>query len=95
MGRLRRMLPDCRSCEFHKTCNEKLMVGELERPLVATSSAEATADLTAPLAVKHDYRDVKIGENTTVTIDVEDLKKQLQRNIEKELFPERFFLYGG
>ena len=31
--------------------------------------------LTQDLLVKHDYRDIKVGEDTTVTIDLEDLKE--------------------
>ena len=30
-----------------------------------------------PVMVKHDYRDIKIDALTTVTIDLEDIKKQL------------------
>ena len=30
-----------------------------------------------PVMVKHDYRDIKIDASTTVTIDLEDIKKRL------------------
>lgn len=34
-------------------------------------------DVAAPVMVKHDYRDIKIDASTTVTIDLEDIKKRL------------------
>ena len=34
-------------------------------------------NVSVPVMVKHDYRDIKIDASTTVTIDVEDIKKQL------------------
>lgn len=34
-------------------------------------------DVVAPVMVKHDYRDIEIDASTAVTIDLEDIKKQL------------------
>lgn len=34
-------------------------------------------NVAAPVMVKHDYRDIKIDASTTVTIDLEDIKKRL------------------
>ena len=34
-------------------------------------------NVSVPVMVKHDYRDIKIDASTTVTIDLEDIKKQL------------------
>lgn len=36
-----------------------------------------THDLAQPLLAPHDYRNIKVAENTTITIDLEELKKQL------------------
>ena len=33
--------------------------------------------VSAPVMVKHDYRDIKIDASTTDTIDLEDMKKRL------------------
>lgn len=41
------------------------------------------AEMVQPMAVKHDYRDIKIGENTTITIDVEELKRHMKRDFYK------------
>lgn len=37
----------------------------------------------APVMVKHDYWDIKIDANTTITIDLEDLKEQMKRDFYK------------
>ena len=34
-------------------------------------------NVSVPVMVKHDYRDIKIDASTTVTINLEDIKKQL------------------
>lgn len=43
------------------------------------ATMQAGAEVSQPLLVAHDCRDVKIDANTTVTIDLEELKKQLER----------------
>ena len=47
--------------------------------------------MTQPLLQPHDYRQVKIDVNTTITIDLEKLKKQL----EKSHFPPMLFQGGA
>lgn len=37
-----------------------------------------------PILVPHDYRDVKIAEGMTITIDVEELKKQIEQSIYRQ-----------
>lgn len=44
----------------------------------------------APVMQPHDYRDIKISANTTVTIDLEEIKKKLNESI----YPN-FLQYGG
>lgn len=36
-------------------------------------------------AVEHNYRDIKIAENTTVTIDIEEMKKKMREDFYKNL----------
>ena len=38
---------------------------------------EGSENVSVPVMVKHDYRDIKIDASTTVTINLEDIKKQL------------------
>lgn len=54
------------SATFIKTDNLALPVAA---PLLQSAAQ--------PLIIKHNYRNIKVGENTTVTIDVEELKRQM------------------
>ena len=61
---------------------------------MASATAESYAmPVMADMAVKHSYRDVKIAEGVTVTIDLEDMKKQLERDFYKQL--NCYFLGGA
>lgn len=80
---LKKLSAMCSVCPKANACDRKRMecLGMLEMPNIAASVAEPVlADLAAPLAVKHDYRDIKVSENVTVTIDVEDLKRALVKS---------------
>lgn len=47
-------------------------------PKLATSNAMSLVqDATQPLLVQHNYRNVKIAEEMTITIDIEELKSKL------------------
>ena len=64
----------CRKCLYKDSCqNKKMECHAYLQPAVANISEDAAA----PLLAKHNYRDIKIDSNTTVTIDLEDIKKQL------------------
>lgn len=84
---LSRLTATCKTCRFRDTCDHKLMemVGFLE-PAAAVSQQSKLQPLTVP----HDYRQVKIAPNTTVTIDLEDFKKEIEKSIAKSAG-----LYGG
>lgn len=45
---------------------------------------KASVDVTQPLLVPHDYRDIKVAENTTITIDLEDLKRQMTQDFYRQ-----------
>lgn len=49
------------------------------------AAVPVTAELTNPLLVPHDYCDVKVAENTTVTIDVEEIKRQLEKDFYRQM----------
>lgn len=78
MTGLRRLAPECEACPFVEKCDNKRMVGE---SYIIPAFAEMIAPTLQPLVVKHDYRDIKVAPNTTITIDVEGLKKQIERDI--------------
>lgn len=81
MTSLSRMAAKCRKCPFVSSCNCKRL--EAEGYLVPAAS-EIKQPMLQDILIKHDYRNVKVGENTTVTIDLEELKRQLKRNIYRQ-----------
>lgn len=97
---LKRLSAKCAACEFKDKCDKKRMemLGCLELPeqnLAVAVSETVAADMVQPLAVKHDYREIKVGENTTVTIDLEEMKKKLQEDMMKSITGGGFLQNGG
>ena len=82
MPSLSRLSTECEACPFVEKCNNKRMVGE---SYIMPALAEAIAPVIQPMAIKHDYRDIKVAPNTTITIDVEEVKKQLERDFYRKL----------
>ena len=92
----------CLKCEYFDDCDNKRMVmcAAKEFKMPEQYAEKASQDLTIPLTndilVKHDYRQIKIAPNTTVTIDLEEQKKKLQEDILKHLrLPCDFLQNGG
>ena len=90
---------ECRVCEHFDDCNKKRMVACAfqEKPpeqLFQPVAAGLTAPLAQDVLVKHDYRNIKIAENTTITIDLEDVKKKLKEDFYKQINCN-FMQYGG
>lgn len=75
---LSRLCAECAKCPKVDTCDHKRMemVGFLE-PIVN----ESQENISENVAVPHKYSQVKIAPNTTVTIDLEDIKKEIERSI--------------
>ena len=71
----------CKQCELYDECTNKRM--ELCAYITPTIEAPAMQSLALDEMVKHNYRDVKIAENTTVTIDLKELTKKLEDEIYK------------
>lgn len=74
--------------KYHAPSDTFVKVSELEEqiakkikekpPQLAMSAAMPLAqNLAQPLLVPHDYRNIKVSESMTITIDIEELKKQL------------------
>lgn len=86
MAYIKKMSKKCAVCEFKDECDKKRMemLGCLELPkqnLAAAVSETSASDMAQPLVVKHDYRNVKIAEGMTVTVDLERLKKKLEEDL--------------
>ncbi len=82
MGSLKRLSKKCRECPFKEKCSKKRMEAEayLPDPMLASAAMPSAAETAAPVLRKHDYRDVKVAEGTTVTIDLEELKEQMEQD---------------
>lgn len=64
-----------------------------ERPTQIAIEAGLQAGQTAsqPLLLPHNYRNIKVADGMTITIDVEEIKRQL----EKSHYPEIGLNYGA
>lgn len=82
-----RLCEECRRCPFVSRCDNKRMeaMAYMEPKVSASASADYTAPVLADVLVRHDYRDIKVGENTMITIDVEELKRQMKKDFYRKL----------
>lgn len=90
------MAEQCRKCKFNKKCKNKKMefVEELEsEEICAEIIQSAGAFASQEVCVKHDYREIKVAANATITIDVEEMKRDFAKDIEKELYKNSGLMY--
>ena len=87
MGALARLSKRCRECPFKGECSKKRIESEgyLPDPMLVSASMPSTSEVPMPVAVKHDYREVKVAEEMTITIDLEELKEQMRRDFYKSV----------
>lgn len=88
MGALRKMESKCKNCHKRDSCEHKKMelcVYIEEPPILAQVAMPSVAELMQSMLIPHDYRDIKVAENTTITIDVEELKRQMQKDFYKQM----------
>lgn len=78
MSGLTRMAKMCRECPFKDKCKNKRLEKETYLTPIISPIIE---DMASPVLIAHDYRNVKVAENTTVTIDVEELKERMRKEI--------------
>lgn len=74
----------CQKCKYYDDCDNKRMVACAvfpERPLTDPLQAEIAQPLMNNIAVKHDCRDIKINDSMTITIDLEELKEQMRKEL--------------
>lgn len=92
------MARKCQECPDKESCKNKRMEALayiIPEPIAAPAMAELTAPLMADILVKHDYRNIKIDADTTITIDLEDLKKEITRSLYKDFDIWRGLNYGA
>ena len=81
MSGLTRMAKMCRECPFKDKCKNKRLEKEAYLTPVISLIIE---DVASPVLKAHDYRNVKVAEKTTITIDVEDLKERMRKEIYRQ-----------
>ena len=82
------MAKTCQECQYKDTCDHKRLeaLAYIDENIAAPLMQDITTPMRANMAVKHDYRDVKIDTNTTITIDLEEMHEQLQKEICRGLY---------
>lgn len=86
-GKFIQIIKKCRECPFKEKRSKKRMEAEgyLPEPMLASATMPSTEELAAPILRKHDYRDVKVAEGMTITIDLEELKEQMKQDFYKSV----------
>lgn len=88
MGSISKTASVCRICPNKDECNNKRLEScafvEVEKQNSAPYTQQNTVNFTAPELRKHQYRDIRLAENTTVTIDLEEIKEQLRKDFYRQ-----------
>lgn len=71
----------CRECPFKDKCKNKRLE---KRSYLTPNISPIIEDMASPVLKAHDYRNVKVAENTTITIDVEELKERMRKEIYRQ-----------
>lgn len=71
---LSRLSSKCRSCRYVKTCNHKQMesVSYLE-----PTKTNISQTMIQPMLKKRDLREIRLDNDITITIDLEELKEPM------------------
>lgn len=60
-------------------------LAEMPESMLAQATGNIASPIMGEILVKHDYRDIKVADGMTITIDLEEMKKQLERDFYKSL----------
>lgn len=75
---LSRLSKRCRECKYVSTCKHKRMEA---LGYIAKTSVNSGALVSESVIQPHDYRDIKISADVTVTIDLEEMKKKITESM--------------
>lgn len=77
---LSKLSEKCSKCPDLLYCNHKYMEA------VATGLFDPnTADMVEPIMARCDYREIKIAPGVTVSLDMEDIKKELAKELYRSM----------
>lgn len=74
----------CETCGNKDNCDSKRLEACAyipHIPLLNNGGMIASCNAMAPMIMPHDYRDIKVSPDTTITIDLEEIKKEIERSI--------------
>lgn len=87
----------CQKCKYFDGCDKKRMVmcamAEMPPPVLSVAGESAGLLAADEASVKHYYRTIKAGGGMNFDIDLEEVKRQLERNLHKALYCP--FQYGA
>lgn len=89
MGFITKTASICQICPYKDECDNKRLEScafvEVEKQNSALLLQENTTSCAAPILRKHSYRDIQLDENTTVTVDLEEIKEQLRKDFYRQV----------
>lgn len=89
MGSISKTASICWICPYKDKCDNKRLEScafvEVEKQNSAPLLQENTTSCAAPILRKHSYRDIQLDENTTVTVDLLEIKEQLRKDFYRQL----------
>ena len=74
---MKRLAAKCAVCEWRYECSNKRFEAVDYYLITEAAQQRYAASIASEILAKHDYRNIKVGENTTVTIDLEEVKRKL------------------
>ena len=85
MGSVSKTSSMCSICPCKDECNNKRLescaFADIEKRYVpAPWTQENMTSCAAPILRKHSYRDIRLDESTTVTVDLLEIKEQLRKD---------------
>lgn len=73
---------ECQVCSYFDDCRDKRMA---LCTYIDPASQTASQPIMADIIIKHDYRDIKINESMTITIDLEEMKKKIAEDFYRSI----------
>jgi hypothetical protein len=78
---MKRLATKCAVCEWRYECSNKRFETVGYYSIAEQAQQRYAEPIASKILVKHDYRHIKVAENTTVTIDLEDIKRELHEQL--------------
>lgn len=88
MGSITKTASICRICPYKDECNNKRLEScafmEVEKRNSVSLIQENTTSCVAPILRKHSYTDIHLDKDTSVTVDLLEIKEQLRKDFYRQ-----------